>query len=128
VRTLDVFVVAAFQNRMQAGGVEGQQFAQFGPPAHLGSPVDRASQVCLRGLPALQAAEYPRACIVESPSRINEIENCLLDPRLRRQPRRMTGRACPGRIVNDEPGCLRGPPLGWHGDVDEVTGLVRQPG
>jgi hypothetical protein len=32
--TLDVFVVPPFQNRVQAGGVERQQFAELGPPAH----------------------------------------------------------------------------------------------
>jgi hypothetical protein len=40
---LDVFVVSPFQNRVQAGGVERQQFAEFGPPAHPGSALDRAS-------------------------------------------------------------------------------------
>jgi len=126
--TLDVFVVAPFQYRVQASGVEGQELAECRPPAHPCSAVDRARQVYLRRLPALQAAEYPRACVIDGPSGIAEIENCLLDPRLRRQPGRMAGLACPGRIVNDEPARLRGPSVDWHGHVNEVADLVRQPG
>ena len=126
--TLDVLVVSPFQNRVQAGGVEGQQFGEFGPPAHFGSAVDGARQVDLRRLPALQAAEYPCARIIDRSGRIGEIENRLLDSRLRWQPGRMTGLACAGRIVNHEPGRLRRPSFGWHSHVDEVTDLVGQPG
>lgn len=103
MRTFDVFVVTPLQYRVQASGVEGQEFAEFRPPAHPRSPADRASKVGLRGLPALQAAEYPRARVIEGSSRIGEIENCLLDSRLWRQPGRMTGLACPRRVVNDQP-------------------------
>ena len=125
---LDVFVVTAFQYRVQASRVEGQEFAEFGPPADLGSAVGCARQVELCRLSALQAAEYPRARIIDGSSGIGEIENRLLDSRLRRQPGGMTGLRCPGRIVNDEPGRLRRTSLGWHGYVDEVAGLVGQPG
>ncbi|HUB43044.1 MAG TPA: hypothetical protein VMA72_29675 [Streptosporangiaceae bacterium] len=128
VRTLDVFVVSPFQNRVQAGRIEGQQFGEFRPPAQLDSALDCARQVQLRGLPALQAAEYPGARIIDRSSRISKIENRLLDPRLRWQPGRMTGLRRPGRVVNDEPGCLRGPSVAGHGHVDEVTDLVDQPG
>jgi hypothetical protein len=127
MRTFDIFVVSPFQNRMQARRVEGQQFAELWPPAHPGSLPDRASQVGLCCLPALQAAEDPRTRVIDGSGRIGEIENCLLDPRLRRQPGRMTGIACPGRIVDDEPAHLRGPSLDWHGHVNEVADLVRQP-
>jgi hypothetical protein len=43
MRTLDVFVVAPFQNRVQARGVECQEFAELGSPAHPCSAFDRAS-------------------------------------------------------------------------------------
>jgi hypothetical protein len=124
--TLDVFVVTPFQYRVQASGVEGQELAEFRPPAHPCPAVDCASQVDLCRLPALQAAEYPRTRVIDGSSRIGEIENCLLDPRLWRQPGRMTGLAYPGRMVNDEPAHLRGPSLDWHGHVNEVADLVRQ--
>ena len=94
MRTFDVFVVTPFQYRVQASGVEGQQFAEFCPPAQPGSAVDRASKVDLRCLPALQAAEYPRARVIDGSSRAGEVENCLLHPRLRRQPGRMPGLGC----------------------------------
>jgi hypothetical protein len=42
VRTFDVFVVPALQNRVQASRIECQQFAELRPPAHLGSAVDGA--------------------------------------------------------------------------------------
>jgi hypothetical protein len=125
---LDVFAVTPFQYRVQAGRVECQEFAQLRPPAQPCSAVGRASQVDLRRLPALQPAEDPRARVIDSSSRIGEIENCLLDPRLRRQPRRMAGLACPCRIVDDQPWRLRCAPLGRHGYLHEVAGLVRQPG
>ena len=128
MRTLDVFVVTPFQYRVQPSGVEGQEFAEFRPPAQPCSAVDRASQVDLRRLPALQAAEYPSGRVIDGSGRIGEIENCLLDPRLRRQPGRMAGLACAGRIVNDEPGCLGCAPLCRDRYMHEVAGPVRQPG
>jgi hypothetical protein len=128
VWALDVFAVTPFQYRVQAHRVEGEEFVQLRPPAQPCSAVGRASQIDLRRLPALQAAEYPCARVIDGSGRIGEIENCLLDPRLRRQPRWMPGLACPCRIVNDQPGRLRCAPLGRHGYLHEVAGLVRQPG
>ena len=43
MRTLDVFVIAPFQNRVQARGIKCQDFAELGSPAYLCSALDRAS-------------------------------------------------------------------------------------
>jgi len=43
MRALDILVVSPFQNRVQARGVECQQFAELGSPAYPCPALDRAS-------------------------------------------------------------------------------------
>jgi hypothetical protein len=79
------------------------------------------SQPCRRVTPPATAAEGagdPADSIINRRGRVREIENGLLNPGLRRQPRRVNNAARPPRAMNDKASGPRHPAIGRDGDMD----------
>jgi phosphoglycolate phosphatase-like HAD superfamily hydrolase len=88
VRALNVPVVTELQQRVRAARRRGNDLVELPPPAELPASAQRPAQRALGGEPPPERTGHPGDHVVERLGRVHEVDDRLLDQRVRRHPAR----------------------------------------